>query len=269
MSAFITVSVKFLNGDLLSIQHKPSRGFDHFVRTIYNTCTHIPYGCLVLRRLVADEQDELDEVAQIMLLPDIYSDEDSDPIIVTEVYDDDDEILAMIDPSLVLPYIIRDVDVAIPSSNPKFQRFVSVYSINFCSENEKFESQTVVFHNKDSNTFALCDTFNPPTPQEAAAYHSDRRVEVYKPTSNTVWFPTLSECLLSSMDRFPHDDKTIQSIQQRFDVEDWDWADGLTVGSIYMYNDIDDDDYYNDDGFEYMRENDADHDFRWGHLIDN
>lgn len=261
MSAFINVSVKFLNGDLLSIQHKPSRGFDHFVRTIYNTCTHIPYGCLVLRRLVADEQYDLDEVTQIMLLPDIYSDEDSDPTIVTEVYDGD-EILAMIDPSLVLSYIVRDRDVAIPSSNPKFQQFVSVYSINFCSENEKFESQTVVFHNSDSDTFALCDTFNPPTPQEAAYYHSDGKVEVYKPTSNTVWFPTLSECLMTSMDRFPHDDDTIQYIQQKYNLHDWDWEDGFGINDY-------DDDYHNDDGFEYMRENDADHDFRWGHLIDN
>jgi hypothetical protein len=253
--ARITVTVKFMNGDLIEIHHKPSRGFDDFVRTIYRLYTDIPYGCLVLKRALYEEDDE---VAQLMLLPDIYSDYVLDPCIVTEVYDGD-EIFAIIDPSLVLPYIIRDVNVAIPSSNPKFQHFVSVYSINFRSKHDNHESQTVVFHDTDSNTFALCDTFHPPTPQEASDYHYHGQVEVYKPTSQTVWFHTLYECLLSSMDRFPHDDNTLQIIQHSFDAEEWEWEDGIDVD--WRAED--------DDGFEEYQANEADHDFRWAHLIDN
>jgi hypothetical protein len=242
-----------LNGDLLSIQHKPSRGFEHFQRMIYNECTHIPYGCLVLRRLV-QESDDLDEVSQLMLLPDIYSDEDVDESIVTEVYDGD-EIIATIDTTLVESYMIRNRNIAIPSSNPKFQHYVSVYSINFRSKEDEFESQTVVFHDTDNDLFSLCDHFIQPTPQEAAEYHRDGMVEVYKPTPQTVWFPTLSECLVTSMDRFPHDSDTLQNIEKQFNEYSWEWNADEDDDDEYAYDhndededddDDDDDDYDND-----------------------
>lgn len=246
-SNMISASVKFLNGDLIEIQHKPSRGFEHFVKTIYNTCEHIPYGCLVLKRIPFDN-DNLDEVSQIMLLPDIYSTDltTHDDHEVTEVYDQD-SLCAFVDNTLVTPYILRDKNVAIPSSNPKFQKIVYVYSISFRSHNDNHESQTIVFHDTDNSTFALCDTFILPTPQEASEYHRDGLLEVYKPTLHTIWFPTLSECLLSSMDRFPHDQDTIQTIENKFHIEDWSqWSqpdDEIDYEYDYEY---DRDEYYDE-----------------------
>lgn len=239
--AHITVTVKFMNGDLIEIQHKPSRGFDDFVRTIYRLCTDIPYGCLVLKRAPCDE---LDEVAQLMRLPDIYSDHDDS--IVTEVYDGE-ELFALVDTTLVTPYVLRDRDVALPSSKRKFQKIVSVYTFSFRSAHDQHESQTVVFHDTENNTFALCDTFILPTPQEASEYHRDGLLEVYKPTSQTVWFPTLSECLLSSMDRFPHDHDTLQTIEEQFHHADWaQWSEPCDDGIDYEY------DYqYDHDEYEY------------------
>jgi hypothetical protein len=156
--------------------------------------------------------------------------------------DDGDEILAIIDTTLVESYMVRNQNVAIPSSNPKFQHYVSVYSINFRSKNDDFESQTIVFHDTDNLLFSLCDHFIQPTPQEADEYHRDAMVEVYKPTPQTVWFPTLSECLSTSMDRFPHDPDTLQNIEKQFTKYYWEWA-------------------YNDMQTDYNREYEPDYDY--------
>lgn len=233
----ITVSVKFLNGELLEIQHKSSRGFDHFIRILYQSCEFIPYGCLVLKRLPSDDSD-LDETAQLMRLPDIYSSLDNDE--VTEVYDGD-ELMAIIDTTLVTPYIVQESNVALPSSKRENQQIVFVYSITFRSIHDPRESQTIVFHDTEKGLFALCDTFILPTPQEASEYHRDGLYEVYKPTPQTMWFPTLSECLLSSADRFPHDSHTLQIIEKQFYDVDWtQWSqqddDGIDYEYDYQYD---------------------------------
>ena len=236
----ISVTLKFLNGDLLQIHHKPSRGFDDFVRTIYRSCDFIPYGCLRLTRLPDGDDDDLveDDVAQLMRLSDIYSSDE-----VTEVYDGD-ILMACVDTTLVTPCIFQEGFIALPSrTHRNFEHICRKYTIVFRShdDDDLFHSQITFVHDTDHNTFALYDTFVAPTQQQFADAHRMHRNGLYKSGPSTVWFNTLGECISASTERFPHDSSIIQAIQDDFNNTDW---------SLHEYDQYDDP-YFSDSSIEY------------------
>lgn len=240
--AYITVTVKFLNGDLMEIQHKSSRGFEHFKRMIYDSCPFIPYGCLTLQRIPWNNE-ELDEDVQLMLLPDIYSDEDDS--IVKEV-SDGDELFALVDTTLVKPVVGVSARVCIPDT--KIIGVVETYHrelhIQFFStdaeENDEysFKYSIHVFYDEKNNLFALKDTFQAPTPQECAENDRDGCCPLYRPTNETKWFLSVMDCLKSAPHtRFPKDENTLLCIHTQITERAWEqWEEWRQYDDDYEYD---------------------------------
>lgn len=205
-----------LNGDLLAIQHKASRGFNDFVRTVYDECPNIPYGCLVLKRMNCEEEKEEKEVEEVR---------------------DNDELFAFVDTSRVRPVVELNGVVCIPhdgkvgkkeKKKEKEKKLLHFY-IKFISfkptENlqDDFEEycyrsffQSDVFYDQTNRLFALKDTFQDPTSHEVSYYFYERKPQPYRPTSETKWFPTVKECLESVQNaRFPQDEKTLSTIHEQ------------------------------------------------------
>lgn len=206
----INVNVKMLNGDLFSITHKPSKGFQHFVRTVYNICPHIPHGCLVLKRIV--EENNFEDVEDV---------------------EDVDQLFACVDISRVQPVVEYDEyagKMCIPYEGCKETErkdgindfYIKFYSTTECNEDGEFlyYDEINVFYDEKEKIFALADTFKAPTPQESSCYHRQGMGCPYRSTEKTRWFTTISECLLSLENaRFPQDEKTLDSIQTQIDKE--------------------------------------------------
>lgn len=202
----INVNIKMLNGDLVSIQHKPSKGFQHFLRTVYDMCPHIPRGCLVLKRINDDEKNE-----------------------DVEDVEDDDQLFAFVDISRVRPIVDYGGNACIPEDKQNKQKRVVLdqFDIKFYSTKEFDEEygeyfyygEINVFCNQKEKIFAITDTFQAPTPQESSCYHRDGLGAPYRPTEKTRWFTTIHECLLSLENaRFPQDEKTLSSIQTEIEM---------------------------------------------------
>lgn len=202
MNAMISVHVKMLNGDLIEIQHRPQQGFQQFIRLLYKACPEIPYGCLILRKDYADENKE---------------DKKEDK--VNDV-SDGDLLYALVDTSLVLPFIQWD-DEIVKVNNKKFAQL----SVEFCERNEELEDgmyaydQIGILYNKKDGVFALKSAFIAPTPSEWADYHQRKKNGVYRELYDTQWFNSITDCILSSPGIFPRDHFTMDRILTEFEKE--------------------------------------------------
>lgn len=217
----ITVTIKFLNGDLMEIQHTPSCGFDQLVSTIYGLCKDIPYGCLVLKRA---PYDELDEVAQLMFLSEIYSDHDDS--VLTEVYDGD-ELFALVDTTLVIPVV--NVTAIVSTIVNAEERCLTELHIPFFSteaqekNDHSFRYSVRVFYDEKNKLFALKDTFHAPRAHEFVEYNGEGWSPLYYPTNDTQWFLSVIECLESvPHTRFPKDRNTLGSIHKQITERAWE-----------------------------------------------
>lgn len=187
----MTVHVKLLNGDLLQIEHKPSDGFNHFVRRIYDACPEIPYGCLVLRRLGEDEK-----------LVDIV---------------DNDELCAFVDPSLVRPVVkIRGHEHVCLEG--RFKEFC----VQFLTKDDGYCSEVELFYNLSSNRYALKDTFQEEESVEEFFHSGHRHLGQhlqYFTTEQTIWFGSPIDCLKSVENaRFPQDQEILESIPEQIEL---------------------------------------------------
>ena len=236
----INVSVKMLNGDFLSIQHKASRGFNDFVRTVYDECPNIPYGCLVLKRMNRENDENKDE-----------KEEKQEKEEEKEIEDvrDNDELFAFVDTSRVRPVVELNGVVCIAHDKEAgkvekvgkkekkekgekgekkkktektllhfYIKFISFKAVDDLEDEYCYRSffQSDVFYDQTNRLFARKDTFQDPTPQEASCYFYERKPGPYRPTSETKWFPTVKECLESVQNaRFPQDEKTLSTIHEQ------------------------------------------------------
>ena len=182
------IYVKLLNGDLLEIEHLPSKGFHHFVQKIYDACPEIPYGCIVLKRMNNDEE-------------------------VSQVYTNDDLFL-FVDTSLVRPVVEKGGEVyCIENGN---ENILVQFHINFFSK--KYDpdwdepycyTKVDIFYDIHRHVYAIKNTFVQPTPQQCSCYN----LPPYWPTEKTVWFSDPMDCLKSIENaRFPRDEDTLHSI---------------------------------------------------------
>lgn len=202
----INVNVKMLNGDILSISHKLSKGFREFVRTVYDTCPHIPYGCLVLKRILNDDQ-YVENVENVENVEDVK---------------DRDQLFAFVDISLVQPFVECGGHVCIPLDEKDIKNRIvfTKLRVKFCSNDVDEWGEPIcyneidVFYDDEKKMFSLTETFQAPTPHEASYYHRLGMGAPYRPTEKTIWFPTIHDCLLSIENaRFPRDEKTLTSIR--------------------------------------------------------
>lgn len=193
----IHVTVKTLNGDLLSIEHKPSRGLNHFIHMVYDNL-QIPNGCLVLKRILNDEFEDVEDV------------------------EDGDHLFAFVDISRVQPFVECEGHVCIPLDEKDIKNRIvfTKLRIKFFSKDVDEWGEPIcyneidVFYDDEKKMFSLTETFQAPTPQEASYYHRLGMGAPYRPTEKTIWFPTIHDCLLSIENaRFPRDEKTLTSVQ--------------------------------------------------------
>ena len=187
----ITVNVKLLNGDLLSIQHDPSNGFQHFVRMIYDM-SRIPFGCLVLIRDTENIWDTQN----------------------TQNIKDGDELFAFADTSRVRPVVEYGEDAWFRSKDEKdYERIlVATLCIKFYSTKiYEYYGGAELLYDEEKNRFAL-----------VSCCRRIGMMKMYHSTEKTTWFSSPIECLLSIEDaRFPQDEETFRSIQEQLVISRW------------------------------------------------
>lgn len=229
----ISVNVKTLSGDLIQIDHRPSHGFSQFVRKVYDAFPDIPFGCLTLHRVIQDnyDDDEKDEINQLMNLSDLFLDKDVDYNNKVTYVLDDDMLMTFVDTSLVFPVIFPITGYFSVKSVSGRETPVSKFKIRFCCrydddkdkeiEDYKYtlEFDILFINRKNKKRFALAETLESSTPQECAFYHGHKLPEIYKETSETMWFPSIIECL--EKERIPRDQNTIVLISEAFSRGDW------------------------------------------------
>lgn len=196
-------TVKLFNGDLVLMEHTPSKGFSHFVRQIYDICPEIPYGCLVLKRINEDDSKEVREVF------------------------DNDELFMFVDTSRIRPVVERGGEGCIPNEKRKLPDNLIQLDIKFLSKKEYDEygelmccNQVEIFYLISRNLYALKDTFEEPTLQESSCYIEEGLYPPYRPTDKTIWFKSPIDCLKSfNKPRFPQDQDILQSISEQINLE--------------------------------------------------
>ncbi len=220
----ITATIKTMNGDLLEIHHNSALGFERFIDTVYEELPTIPYGCLVLRRVISDDHirtlfhrvlEELEYGFQAMSKPNQYYPDYKER--VTRVMDED-YFYALADPSILRPVVYQDNkiqmvcdDYSCLTLQPYYIEFYSTVEYDHVNDEYKYlYAGPCVYFDKKHHLFALEETF-----EEAETYSG---VPVYCTTGRTKWFLSVIECLESlPRARFPQNEETLISIRKQID----------------------------------------------------
>ncbi len=195
----IHVSVKFLNGDLLFIEHLPSRGFNQFSKAVCDAHGSIPYGCISFMRLNGNDE-------KIATISDVA---------------DGDVLFAFVDISRVYPIVTRGGNISIPNEDHKMT--ITTYRIGFYSKEYDKEwgeqlwyGDIDIVYNEESHLFALRNAFQTPTSHETKEFEKNKFYFPLLSTHETRWYESVTECIASfPYTHFPLTDDNYQFIQQQ------------------------------------------------------
>jgi len=200
------IFVKQLNGDLLDINCPDYTDFKRFTNLVYRSLTHIPHGCLQLTKMDCHEDDDTDEILALMKLADLFL----DPTAIS--LSDGDMFLAIVDDSHINSFIHHPITVNIQADKNNTSPIIRVdtFRIGFDSHDQDIISSCEIIYNHHTNTFALFDSL------ERDCVISNQIGVLYHPTSNTIWYQTLQECLFNSNDRIPTSSHILDSVSHKF-----------------------------------------------------
>jgi hypothetical protein len=193
----VTVLVKTLSGDLLSLEVSPSVGL----------------------KGVADALTRFDSERFPPLQTKVFFHHPEKAQICGSVVENGDELSAFVDPSLVHPVVIHGGNRSIPTEG--YCMSITTYHVGFRSrelDEELFTHHYYdacdIYHNNKLNLFALKSTFQDPTPSEKLQFEKEGFYFPSLATDQTKWYPSVIECIQSIPNAcFPQNDETCSSIQ--------------------------------------------------------
>jgi hypothetical protein len=191
----MNIMIKSMNGDLTTVVLPEGSPLPFFKTILYgNVFTEAPYGCLVLRRILP-ELEEDDEATQLMVMGESLTDQDPHEV----SYLCDGMVLsAMIDTALLYPSVDRWFHLDTGSHENSWIRTLDLV------------------HDVDEDRWALRSSFVP----QGHRFSKGQLLEY--PVPGIRWYSHPTICLRNAPDRIPKDDTTLSSIQRIFDYEDWD-----------------------------------------------
>jgi hypothetical protein len=185
-------------------------------------------GTIEIRRAITDNED--DEVLQLMIMGESLTDQD--PNEVTLLFDGI-QIIAFVNPFLLKPSVIREscVNVHLKKTKKSVIRPMNVINVSFhhptkmITEESNVITSVELLHDAKKHHWALYSTC-----KTGRGESSWDLFEVY-PTKETIWFSSLSECLVHTEERIPKHAEMFEQIERLFreamqedhDEEDDDW----------------------------------------------
>lgn len=194
----ITVLIKTLSGDLLSLEIDPSLGL----------------------KGVVDSLTRFDSEKFPPLQTKVFFNQSEKKQTCESVVENGDELFAFVDPSLVHPVVIHGGYRSIPTEG--YCMSIATYHIGFRSrelDEESFAHHYYdacdIYHNNKLNLFALKSTFQDPTPSEKLQFEKEGFYFPSLSTDKTTWYPSVIECIRSIPNaHFPQNEDTCFSIQR-------------------------------------------------------
>jgi hypothetical protein len=217
----MNIMIKTLNGDLTTVVVPNEFDVPLFKTILYrDVLPTAPYGCLTLRRILAELEEDADETMQLMVMGESLTDHVSDPHEVA--YLCDTMILsAFVDTTLLYPTVDRWFALDVGSRTDSWMKTFDVYHVFYHSkvemvtEESNVVSTVALVHDVDNDRWALRSSFAP----EGYRYSKGQLLEY--PSPDIRWYSHPTICLRNAPDRVPKDDATLSAIQRIFDQEDW------------------------------------------------
>jgi hypothetical protein len=185
-------TVKMMNGELIVIEfgNDDMEDFDHFKQRIVEKRPDIPNGCLMLYREVDGEYEEAFGVIN------------------------DDFLHAFVDVTRVTPFLMPIWNTKTFLKTSKKKKEIECIVVQFFMNNQLVSEIGICF--ETNLGFALEDSLT--INMEKVSSH----FVLYKQTPQTIWYPTIQECLLSVKNpQFPTNQTTLNTIQEMFIGRDW------------------------------------------------
>lgn len=225
------LTIHQLNGEILIVHHHHARGLSGLIDDLYRSNPDIPIGCLTLRRILHDhDYDLFDDEALFRRLGETIPEDQTDPSIVTHLYDQM-HLFLLVDPSLVVPSLVRAPTIVFYTHSPLqvdlhnylddprtyLDRFDIEYHTTLPIHDPHTESNVILtlpfVANHEHTRFALFHDLD-----MRPASHS---THIYVPKPSFLWYPSLTECIRASTLSIPRHDTSILHIQSLFDNQSW------------------------------------------------
>jgi hypothetical protein len=187
----IQLTIKLMNGELLNVTHRTEDRLYGLFEKIYTACPEIPKGCLRLVPFDTEDakDEEEDEERQLMRLADLYSTHSGvfqGPVV------DGDVLRAVVDSSLITLRFDYGRTYEMTDDLSGFYH-VDCYYLDFYTQcpdiDEPMLVATLAFIYHQERGFAAHNTF------EIMSREKPRRYGVIRPTTETIWYPTLTDLI--------------------------------------------------------------------------
>lgn len=231
LRTMMNISVRTLLGEMLMVALPLQSTVDDLQREIYAVWPEIPLGCLRLRPIVLeDEEEELDHERALLRMGETLVD---GPIVDQEEFalEDGMEVFAVVDESMVWPFVASHGTSFMPCSNSWSGMCLrSVWAIAFYRHGDDTSDSylaRVLLTQDDNGYFANLDTFV----SCGRTYGVQYSPNTYKPGKNTVWYPSIVDCIMASPLRIPRGAAVMDEIQSQ-------WIDVMAREPLYDENDM-------------------------------